>query len=162
RIEVEEVEKAQETILEEVKKATGRIIKSDLKLHGAGQLEAIMIFEVKPAQVPELRKVLKQIGNITKDEAERQQTAVGGTEPAGNIKPQVKDTNSEVRLYNLANIQPRETLTLTVATRDVPGSYKKLQDAVKGKGQVRRGQFNEQDKLNISAVFDFDLNVKDR
>jgi hypothetical protein len=162
RIEAEEVEKAQETVLDEVKKAKGRIIKSDLKLHGAGQLEAIMIFEVAPEKVSEMRKVLRQIGNITKDEAERQQTAVGGTEPAGNIKPQVKNTNFEVRLYNLANIQPRETLTLTVATLDVPGSYKKLQEAVKGKGQVRRGQFNEQDKLNINAVVDFDLNVKDR
>ncbi len=161
RVEVEEVEKAQEAVHEAVSKATGRLIKSDLKLHGAGQLEAILIFEVKPARVPEIRKVLKTLGNITKDEAERLQTAVGGTEPAGNIKPQVKDTHFEVRLYNLANIQPRETLTLTVATLDVPGSYKKLQEAVKGKGQVRKGQFNEKDKLNISATFDFDLHVKD-
>jgi len=162
RIEVEEVEKAQETLLDEVKKAKGRIIKSELKLHGAGQLEAIMIFEVEPKSVPAMRKVLKQIGNITKDEAERQQTAVGGTEPAGDIKPQVKDTNFEVRLYNLANIQPRETLTLTVATQDVPASYKKLQEALKDKGKIRKGQFNEQDRLNINAVLEFDLHVKDR
>jgi hypothetical protein len=162
RIEVEEVEKAQETVLDEVKKAKGRIIKSELKLHGAGQLEAIMIFEVEPKWVPEVRKVLRQIGNITKDEAERLQTAVGGTEPVGNIKPQVKDTNFEVRLYNLANIQPRETLTLTVATLDVPGNYKKLQEAIKDKGKIRKGQFNEQNKLNINATLDFDLHVKDR
>jgi anti-sigma factor RsiW len=162
RIEVEEVEKAQGTVLDEVKKADGRILKSDLKLHGAGQLEAIMIFEAKPEKVPQLRKTLRQIGNITKDEAERQQTAVGGSEPAGNIKPQVKDTHFEVSLYNLANIQPRETITLTVATLDVPGSYKKLQEAVQGKGKIKRGQFNEQNKLNINAVLDFDLHVKDR
>jgi hypothetical protein len=162
RIEVDQVEKAQETVLDEVKKAKGRVIKSDLKQHGAGQLEAIMIFEVKPEHVPELRKVLKNLGNITKDEVEKQQTAVGGAEPAADIKRQVKDTNFEVRLYNLANVQPRETLTLIVATLDVATSYKKLQEAVKGKGQVINGQFNAQDKLNVSAALDFNLHVKDR
>src|SRR5262249_20930204 len=41
--------------------------------------------------------------------------------------------------------------------------FRKLQEAVaKAKGQVRAGQLNEQDKLNVSAQFDFDVPTADK
>ena len=48
--------------------------------------------------------------------------------------------------------------TLQAVSLDVPAGYRKLQEAVaQAKGHVRVGQLNEQDKLNISAQFDFDV-----
>src|SRR5439155_165146 len=50
-----------------------------------------------------------------------------------------------------------------IAAQDVPADYRKLQDEVaKAKGQVRTAQLNEQDKLNVTAQFDFDVPTSQR
>jgi hypothetical protein len=66
-------------------------------------------------------------------------------------------------LRNIASVRPRESYTIQAVSLDVPGGYKKLQDAVaQAKGYVHVGQLNEHDKLNISAQFDFDLPSAER
>ena len=52
----------------------------------------------------------------------------------------------------------RLSADLKIATTDVPGSYAKILDEItRAKGQVRDGKLNEQDKLNITALIDFNV-----
>jgi hypothetical protein len=163
RIETEDVEKAQQSAVKAVMDAKGRVTKSELKQHAAGQLEAIVTAEVAPAAAEGLRTRFRQLGIVTKLDSDRLQQAEGGSGNLTEIKTRQNDVQFNLTLYNVANIQPRETFNVQVATLDVPGSFRKLQDTVtKAKGQVRKGQLNEQDKLNVTAEFDFDVPGQDK
>lgn len=158
KIEADDVEKGLQIALAAVAEAKGRITKSDLKQHAAGQYEAILQFEVSPAAAPAVRDKLKTLGVVTHHDSQRLQQAEGGGDTKGEIKSRTSDVRFSVNLYNVANIEPREAYTLAIAVQDVPADYRKLQDeVVKAKGQVRKGDLNEQDKLNIIATFHFDV-----
>ena len=62
-------------------------------------------------------------------------------------------------LNNIANIPPRHSVTMLIATKDVEGNFAKLQEAIRGtpKGQVRDAKINEQDKQNVNATIDFNV-----
>ena len=129
--------------------------KSDLNQHGGGHLEAILHFEVAPAAANKVSEQLKLLGIVTHQDADRTQQTQGAGSLSPDIKIKQNDVKFEVGLYNLANVTPCEILEIKIASLDVPSGFRKLQDAVaKAKGQVRIGQLNEQDKLNISAQFD--------
>jgi hypothetical protein len=163
RIEADDVEKSLQAALAAVADAKGRITRSEMKQHTAGQFEAILEFQVNPAAAPGVRDKLKQLGIVTHQDAQRLQQAEGGTGSAAEIKSRTNDVQFHVTLYNVANIQPRETYHVQVAVENVPADYRKLQDAVaQAKGQVRSANLNEQDKLNINAQFDFDVPADQR
>lgn len=158
QIEVEDVEKAQRAALAAVAEAKGRVTKADLKQHAAGQLEAILHFEVAPNDADKVRDRLKQLGHLTSQDSDRSQQTQGAGSAALDIKIKQNDVKFEVGLYNVANIQPRETLVLQLASLDVAGSFRKVRDAVaKAQGQLRIAQLNEQDLQNISGQLDFDV-----
>jgi hypothetical protein len=155
RIETEEVEKAQQDALAIVAAAKGRVLKADLKQHAGGQLEAILEAEVAPETADQVRAEFKKLGIVTGHEAERTQQAQGGDRTLDG-KTRKNDVQFRLTLYNVANIQPRETHQVKLAFVDVPAAYRKLQDAVaKAKGQVRKAQLNEQDKLNVTGELEF-------
>ncbi len=157
-IEVDDVEKSQQAALAAVAKAKGRVLKADLQQHPAGQLKSDLQFEVAPAEADKMRETLRQLGIVSKQDAKRLQQAEGGSGRLQDGKTRQNDTLFHVVLYNFANIQPRQSFNLQIDSIDVPGGYRKLQDLVaQVKGQVRAGQLNEQDKLNISANIDFDV-----
>ncbi|HWY86540.1 MAG TPA: DUF4349 domain-containing protein [Gemmataceae bacterium] len=158
QLEVDDVEKAQQAALAAVAEAKGRVTKSELKQHAAGQLEAILHFEVAPADADMVRDRLKELGIVTHQDGDRTQQTEGAGSRTPDIKIKKHDVKFEVGMYNSANIQPREVLVIQIASLDVPAGFRKLQEAAaKAKGQVRTGQLNEQDKLNVSAQFDFDV-----
>ena len=141
-----------------VAEAKGRITKSELKQHAAGQFEAILHFEVAPADADMVRERLKKLGIVTHQDGDRTEQTEGAGTQTPDIKIKKHDVKFEVGMYNSANIQPREVLVIQIASLDVPAGFRKLQEAAaKAKGQVRTGQLNEQDKLNVSAQFDFDV-----
>lgn len=158
KIEADDVEKALQSALTAVTEAKGRVTKSDLKQHAAGQYEAILMFEVAPAAAGQVRDKLKTLGVVTHHDAQRLQQAEGGNITTGEIKSRVSDVQFSVSLYNVANIKPREAYILDIATVDVAADYRKLQDAVNlAKGQVRSANLDERDRLNVSAQFEFDV-----
>lgn len=158
-IEVEDVEKAQRSVLDAVAEAKGRVTRSELKLHGAGQLNALMHFEVEPDKAGPIRDRLQQLGNVVRLEVDRLQKVEGkGTMPAEQGKVKRGPTQFLVSLYNLANIAPRETQVVKVAATDVPAAYAGLRAAVeKASGRVVHAQLNEQDQRNVSAQLYFDV-----
>src|SRR5262249_11704641 len=113
--------------------------------------------EVAPAAAAKVKDRLKQLGYVTNQTADRSEQAQGAGS-AANIKLKQSDVKFEVGIYNTANIQPREVLSVQIACQDVAQSFKKLQEAaLKAKAQVRSGQLNEQDKNNVTAQFDVDV-----
>ncbi|HEV3255947.1 MAG TPA: DUF4349 domain-containing protein, partial [Gemmataceae bacterium] len=163
KIEADDVEKSLQTALLAVTEAKGRVTKSDLKQHAAGQLEAVLSFEVAPAQAGAVKDKLKGLGIVTHHDTQRLQQAEGGTAPAGEIKSRSDDVRFNVTLYNVANIQPREAYVLQVVVTDVPAEYKKLLDGVAAaKGQVRVSQLDEKDRTNTFAQLDFDVPATQR
>jgi hypothetical protein len=163
QLEVDDVDKAQKAALAAVAEAKGRVTKSELKQHAAGQLEAILHFEVAPAAADQVRDRLKELGVVTHQDADRSQQTEGAGSRGLDIKIKEHDVKFEVGMYNVANVQPREVLVIQIASLDVPAGFRKLQEAVsKAKGQARTGQLSEQDKLNVSAQFDFDIPTSEK
>jgi hypothetical protein len=163
RIEAEDVESALQSALSAVTEAKGRVTKSDLKQQAAGQYEATLLFQVAPAAANAVRDKLKKLGIVTHHDTQRQQESVGGTSAAAEVKSRQNDVQFSVTLYNIANIQPRESYHLKIAVADVTPDYRKLQEAVlRADGQVRAAQLSEQDLLNVSATLDFDVPTSQR
>jgi Domain of unknown function (DUF4349)/Putative zinc-finger len=159
KIEADDVEKSLQTALSAVTEAKGRVTKSDLQQHAAGQLEAILLFEVAPTAAGPVKDKLKTLGIVTHHDAQRLQQAEGGAAPAGEaIKSRTNDVQFSVTLYNVANIKPRQEFVLQIAVADVAPEYHRLLDLVlQASGQVRVSQLDEKEKTNINAQLDFDV-----
>ena len=159
-VEVEDVEKAHRQILNAVAAAKGRVTRSEMKQHSAGQFAAALNFEVAPEAAGPLRDRLRQIGRVSRLEIDRVQTPEGAV--TKNAKLQRGDTIFEVALYNLTAIAPREVAVSQVAVLDVPASYHALRESVlKANGRVLLAQLNEQDQKNVTAQFDFEVRRAD-
>jgi hypothetical protein len=157
-IEVEDVEKAFRAALAAVAEANGRVTKSDLKQHSAGQFNALLHFETPADAAGTVRDRLKQLGTVARLDIDRVQQADGGELAIKNGKLKRGPTQFIVSLYNLVNVAPRETVTLRVAAGDVPAAYRKLRAAIeKSQGRVTNASLNEQDPQNVSAQLDFDI-----
>jgi Domain of unknown function (DUF4349) len=163
QLEVDDVEKAQAAALAVVAEVKGRVSKSELKQHPGGQLQAILQFEVAPAVAGKVSDQLKKLGIVTDQTVDRTQQSQGPGSQLLDIKTKQNDVQFDVTLYNSANIAPREVLNIQVASLDVAGGFRKLQDVVgKAKSRIDAANLNEQDKLNISAKFDFDIPISNK
>ena len=161
-IEVEDVEKAFRDAQDAIAEAKGRVTRSDLKQHAAGQFNAVLNFEVAPEAAGTIRDRLRQLGTMVRLDIDRVQQAEGGTLTLRDGKVTRGPTQFMVSLYNLATVAPRETVTLKVAAADVAAAYRKLRAAVEqAKGRVSNAQLNEQDRQNITAQLDFDVRRAD-
>ena len=136
-IEVEDVEKAQKDALAAVTAAKGRITRSELKQQGAGQLSAVLEFEVSPEAAATVRDRLKQLGQVVVFDLDRLQKAEGGSGPAAGAKLKQHDTRFAVTIYNLAGVTPRETVTIQLAAVDAEAAYKEILERIqKAAGRV--------------------------
>ena len=144
-IEVEDVEKARRAALAAVAEAKGRVTKSELKQHDAGQFSAILNFEVAPDAAGPVRDRLKQLGTMVRLEIDRVQQAEGGSGRPGEVKTTHNDTQFFVDLYNLANVAPRETVNINLACVDAEAAYKAILAHVeKASGRVVTSSLNRQ------------------
>jgi hypothetical protein len=158
-LEVEDVDKALRDAQKAVAEAQGRVTRSEMKQHAAGQYSALLDFEVDPDAAGPLRDRLRQLGTMVRLEINRvQEPEGGGTVPKKDRKVKRGPTQFFVSLINLANIDPREKVTLKVAANDVSASFNKLRAAaVKVKARVAVSQLNEQDPKNVKGQLDFDV-----
>lgn len=125
-LEVENVEKAQREALAAVAAAKGRITRSELKQHGAGQFNAILNFEVAPDAAGPLRDRLKQLGELARLEVDRLMQNEGGTGRPTDDNIRRNDTVFQVSLYNLTNVAPRQSIQINLACVDVEAAYQAI------------------------------------
>jgi hypothetical protein len=161
-IEVEEVEKAYQTAQAAIREMKGRILQAEMKQQAAGQFNARLVFEISPDEAGPMRDRLRQLGNMVRLEMDRVQKIENGGEPTkvGNLDGKVRrgDTEFTVSLYNLANVEPRETTSMTLVAADVPAAYRKLRETLaKLKTTMRNASLQEQDKSKVEALVDFDV-----
>ena len=163
RLEVDDVTKAHQIAMRAVEEVKGRITRSELKQHAAGQLQSVLQADIPPAQKDAFRDKLNKLGIVSDHEENQSQRTEGGVGRSGELKPRQSDVHFDITMHNTANVRPRLTADLKVATDDVPAAYAKLLDAItKAKGQVRDGKLNEQDKLNITATLDFNVPTSEK
>jgi glycine cleavage system regulatory protein len=126
-IEAEDVEAARAAALKAIEDAKGRVIQSELKRHDAGQFSAVVIADVSPDQAGALVDRIKQLGKVARFEVQRKQTTPDGTtQPAPGARLERADTRVNLSLYNLANVEPRQTTTFDLAAADVESAYKAI------------------------------------
>jgi hypothetical protein len=163
RIEVEDVAKSHKAAMNLVKELKGRLTRSDLKQHPGGQFLSILHAEIAPNKKDEFIAQLSKLGIISDRQEHQAQQTEGGTGKPTDLKQREADVCFQVTMNNTANIRPRVSADLKIATTDVPGAYAKLLDTIaKVKGQVRDGKLNEQDKLNIHAHLDFNVPTSEK
>jgi hypothetical protein len=133
-IEVEDVEAAHRHALAAIAEAKGRVTKSELKQLNAGQFNAIIQFEVAPDRAGALRDRLKQLGVLARLDINRVQETQGGSGRPQELKVQQSDTQVLVSIYNLANLAPRETVQISLASLDAEKSYKAILARVEKSG----------------------------
>jgi Domain of unknown function (DUF4349)/Putative zinc-finger len=158
RLEVDDVARAHKTAMDLVEKLDGRITRSELKQHMAGQLQSILCADIPPKHKDAFRDALKKLGLVSLHEENQSQHTEGGIGKSGALKPRQDDVHFDITMHNTANIAPSRSTNMKVATTDVPAAYAKLLDEiVKADGQVRDGKLNEQDRLNVHAFLDFNV-----
>jgi hypothetical protein len=158
-LQVEDVEKAHKDALAAVTEAKARVTKSDLKQHAAGQYTATIHFEVAPDAAIPLRDRFKQLGTVATLDVDRVQETEGGIgKVADLLKVKQKDTQFFVSIYNLANIQARETVVLSLACADVEASYKTILARIeKAAGRVVTSSLNRQKNDQTTGNLQFDI-----
>jgi hypothetical protein len=154
-IETEDVDKAFQEAKAAIDEFKGRVFKSEMKQRAAGQFNAILQFEIAPESAGLMRDRLKQIGTVARLEIDRVQRVEGGGAPSRDSKVKRGDTQFAVSIYNLANVEPRETVVAVVVGSDVAASYKKLRGLIaQVKGTLRNTSLKNETR-NVVGVLDF-------
>jgi predicted thioesterase len=154
KLGVADVAETYRTIREAVAKMKGQIRKSDLNEKDPMNITAELVFNVAAPDRAAIDKLVAASGLIVSKHT---------VQAAINETATERSVGYELALRNIAAIPPRDIFTIAVAAQDVAGSYRKLHDAVSQmKGRIHKGQLNEVDKFNVSAVLDFDLASADK
>jgi len=157
-IEVEDVDKALQQGVAAVTQAKGRITKSELKQHEAGQYTALLHFEVAPEAAGPLRDRLRQLGNVARLDIDRVQQTEGGPGKTQNARSKRSDTQFMLSLYNVANVAPRESVQINLASPDVETAYRTiLALANKSTGRVIRSNLNRLRNDQTTATVQFEV-----
>lgn len=158
-VEVEDVEKAHREALAAIADAKGRVTRSELKQHAAGQLSSRIEFEVAPASSGPLRDRFRQFGTPARMDVNVLEENEGGTARAGSeVRVTQKDSQFQVSMYNLANIAPRETTHLNLATPDAEKAYKDVLARVeKAGGRVVTSHLNRQRNDQTTGTITFEV-----
>jgi hypothetical protein len=159
-VEVEDVEKAHREALLAVADAKGRVTRSELKQHAAGQFNAILQFEVAPTASGQLRDRLKQLGTLSRFDLNVSEETEGGTASprAEGLRVTQKDSVFNVSIYNLANVAPRVTLVLNLACSDAEASYQAILARVeKAGGRVVSSNLNRQKNDQTMGTISFEI-----
>ncbi|MDP9175211.1 MAG: DUF4349 domain-containing protein [Planctomycetota bacterium] len=156
-VETEDVEKARTEALKAIDQAKGRIIQSDLKKFDAGQLAATITASVSPDASGLVVDRLKQLGRVARLDISRKQSAPGNATVPSGIKVDRQDTQLIISLYNLANVAPRETTNLALASEDVEKSYHAIIARVADAGgRIVDSSLNRAKPDQISAAINFE------
>ena len=143
-----DAEASYKTILARVEKAGGRVVTSSLNRQKNEQTSGSVRFEVKSAEAEAVLADVRLAGEVMRLDV---------TENPDTQNVTKSKRGFQVQLFAMGLVEPRETLNLQVASKNVPDAYQKLQDALAGaEARILSAQLNEQDRKNVSATLAFD------
>jgi hypothetical protein len=132
-----------------IAKTTGRVVASQLNEQDKQNVTAQLDFEVRRPEEAVARTALEKTGEVISRQVNRAPES-----------DNVTDTKVLLRVSIIANIRvkARETKTQQVVAPDVSVAYRSIREAVdKEKGRVVTAQLNEQDRQNVTAIFEFEI-----
>jgi glycine cleavage system regulatory protein len=161
-IEVEEVDQAQRQVLAAVTEAKGRVTRSELKQHAAGQFSATIDFIVAPEAAGPIRDRLRQLGTVARLDIDRLQQTEGGTGRPQVLRAKRHDTVFLVSLFNVATIAPRETVHLNLACVDTEAAFRTILARVqKATGRIVASNLNRQPGEQTTGTIQFEVKTAD-
>jgi Domain of unknown function (DUF4349) len=150
QLAVADVPNAYQNLRDEVAKTTGgRVLVAQLNEQDKQNITAQFDFEVKRTEEGKIRAAIAAAGEVVS----RQVVRSPESDSVTDVKVLYRTT-----LLASSRLRPRETATFQIAVADVSLAYQALRDAVgKTPSRVINAQFDEQDKQNASAQFDFEV-----
>src|SRR5262249_28180440 len=99
---------------------------------------------------------LRQLGRMVRLEVDRVQQTESGQLAPKDGKVERGDTQFIISIYNLANIAPRETVTLRLAVTDVAATYEALRETAGGvQAKVITAMVSKQGAAGVTGQLDF-------
>jgi autotransporter-associated beta strand protein len=144
-LETENVEQAYTATRDAIDSAKGRIVQSELKQFDAGQFGGTIKAQLPPDQADAVIARIRQMdGRIANFQRQRNQTNEGGSgAPLDAAKVKHEDVTLALTIYNLANIAPRRTTSLTIVAANVDDVYAAVLDqAAKAGARVVSSNLN--------------------
>jgi hypothetical protein len=144
-----DAEASYKTILARVEKAAGRVVTSSLNRQKNDQTTGTLRFEIKSADAEAVLSDIRQAGEVMRlDVSENPDTQ--------NVTKSKR--GFQVQLFAMGLVEPRETLTIQVAAKDVPKAYRDLQESIgAAEAHILGSQLNENDRQNVTASLSFDV-----
>ncbi len=153
-IAAQDVPAAHLSLQKEAARLKGRVLHTQLLEQDRFNVAAVFHFDVGAEHRVEVDNLLKLMG-VT---LSRTNAQAGPKDDATDLK-----VGYRLTLKNVTSIPPRDIFTIHVASQDVAANHRKLfEEVTRLKGRVHKTQLNEQDRFNVSAEFDFDVNATDR
>jgi len=157
-VEAQDVEAVRASAIKIVDDVKGRIIESELKKLDAGQLAAKLVADISPDKAGPAIDQLKQLGKIARLEIRRSQTTASGQPVQPGTKLERGETHLVLSLYNLANVAPRQTSNLTLASTDVEAAYNTIVALVgKSDGRIVTSNLNRLTDQQTSGVIQLEV-----
>lgn len=136
------------TLQTAAEKAGGRILTA--RLHdGDGQEMTQLDFELKRGTEAPVLALIAAAGDTVYRNVLR---------AAENVQASDTKIMYQLTLLDTAKLQPRETTTMQYAVLDIPAGFRAIKESVeKAKGRIVNSTLNENDKLNVTAQLDFEM-----
>lgn len=144
-----DVEKTYQAILKKVGDLQGRVVTSSLNREKQARTSATVHLEVPARAAGALEMFLRESGEVIRlVRTENRDTR--------NVTP--AKVGFQVNVYAVNGVQPRETVTLRLAAKDVPKAYRDLQEQVLGwKGRIINASLNQAERDNVRASLDIEI-----
>lgn len=159
-LETEKVDDAYEKARAAIESAKGRIIQSEMKQFEAGQFGATVQAAVPPDAAEQVIARLRQLdGRIAHFAREAKRTTQNGNAPmTGVTTVRREDVVIAMQIYNLANVAPRRTTSVVLATANVDATYQSLLEQIRNAGgRVVTSSLARPDSKQQSADVDFQV-----
>lgn len=159
-LETANVESAYDKAKEAIAAAKGRIVQSDLQQHDAGQFSGTIMAALPPdaadGVIARLRQLDGRVANFQRQRAQKSQEGTGA--PLNASLAHREDVTLSLTMYNLANVEPRRSVSLLLAAPSVDESYRKVLDAIASAGgRVVTASVNRGKPEQSTATMKFDI-----
>jgi glycine cleavage system regulatory protein len=144
-----DAEASYKTILARIEKAGGRVVTSSLNRQKNDQTTGQLRFEIKAAEAEAVLNDVRLAGEVMRLDVNENPDTQNVTKSKRGF---------QVQLFAMGLVDPRETTTISIASKDVPAAYQALQDALQGaQARILTAQLNENDRQNVNATLWFDV-----
>ena len=153
RIATTDVKAQYDKLREAIKSAKGHLLNADHDGKDPLNIHAQVDFDLRRLSEGEVPAALDGAGELLSRQVNRV--------PEGDNVTDAK-VLYRVTLLDVDSVQPRETITLTIAADDLHAAYQKLhQSLAKAKARIIKTNLDEQDRRKVNAQVDFSFNRTD-